>query len=337
MTRRKKGLKELRVGLFILLALAIMIGGVFFIGGKGTLFGGKVHYKILFSSTSGLYEGDPVLLTGVEVGNVSSIGFPQSLEEQKILIEISVGKDISSRIRKNTRARVASASLVYGKVVELTMGSTDQPEIPPDEFIPSEEGIGYRGIVDSTSAMVNDIRRVLSKLDGGQGAAAMLLNEPLRMRETLDNLCVATRSLAGMMERLEKGEGALGSMLSDSVDLEPVLDDFRQAADNLETATRNLKGNESVLGRLINDAEYGKSVTADLQSAIRSLANVTAKIDSGQGTLGGLINDPELYRGLEDVVLGVRKSRVAKWLIRNRRSAGEKVREKTEAEEDLKR
>jgi len=327
----------LRVGLFILMALAIMIGGVFFIGGKGALFGSKIRYKILFSSTGGLYEGDPVLLTGVEIGNVSSIGFPQSLEEQKILVEISVGKDISSRIRKDSQARVASASLVYGKVVEITMGSLDEPEILPGEFIPSEEGIGYRGIVDSTSEMVNDIRRVLSKLDGGEGAAAILLNEPLRMRETLDNLCVTTRSMADLMERLEKGEGPLGSMLSDSVDLKPVLSDFRQAADNLETATRNLKGNESILGRLINDAEYGKSVTADFQSAIRSLASVTAKIDSGQGTIGGLINDPELYRGLEDVVLGVRKSSVAKWLIRNRRSAGENVREKTEAEEERKR
>jgi len=39
------------------------------------------------------------------------------------------------------------------------------------------------------------------------------------------------------------------------------------------------------------------------------------------------INDPGLYRGVEDVVFGVRKSSVATWLIRNRRKAGEKTRD----------
>jgi phospholipid/cholesterol/gamma-HCH transport system substrate-binding protein len=179
MKRKKKRIRELRVGAVILISCAIMISVVFFIGGHRKLFGGKIRYKILFDTTGGLYEGDPVLLTGVEIGNVTRLGFPKEIAQKKILVEISVLKDISSRIRHDTRARIAAASLVYGKVIELTMGSLDQPIIPEGGYIDADESSSYGAIVDSTNLMVGDIRQVLSKVNRGEGMVGMLLNESL--------------------------------------------------------------------------------------------------------------------------------------------------------------
>jgi len=191
----KRRSKEFRVGIVILLALAIMISTVFFIGGQKKLFGGKVKYKILFEGTGGLYEGDPVLLTGVEVGNVVGLGFPESLDMKKIRVEIAVLKEVSSRIREDTRARIGSASLVYGKIVELSMGSVDAPIIPEGGFIEAEERTSYGAIVDSANLMVGEIRHVLSKFGRGDGMVGMLLNEPLELREILHNLSRSSHRL----------------------------------------------------------------------------------------------------------------------------------------------
>jgi len=126
----------------------------------------------------------------------------------------------------------------------------------------------------------------------------------------------------------------LGVLLSDSVDFRKTLEDFKKTTADLREVTRNLKGKKSVMGKLINDPEYGNALMKDLSSAIHSLANVAAKIDTGKGTLGSLINDKEVFYGLQDVILGVQKSSVAKWLIQNRRRAGEKERMKRDALEE---
>jgi len=330
MKRKKKRSKELKVGVFIAIALAIIVGTVFSIGGQKKLFGGKAKYKIHFNSTGGLYEGDPVLLTGVEIGNVARLGFPKDVGEKKILVEIAVLREVCPRIRKDTRARVASASLVYGKVVELTMGSLEEPVIPEGGIIQAEEVTSYDAIVGSTNLMVEDIRRLLSKIEQGQGTVGMLLNEPLETRETLHNLSIASQRLAQLLERADQGRGPLGTLFSDSVEIRQTLKGMQKTVRDLETTAENLKGKQSVAGKLINDPEYGEALMQDLHSAIHSLASVAAKIDTGKGTLGSLINDKEMYYGLQDVVLGVQKSSLTRWLIQNRRKAGEKERLKRE-------
>ena len=329
----KRGLKEIRVGIVIIAALVIIVGFVFFIGGDQTTFGGKVKYQILFDSTAGLYEGDPVLLTGVEVGNVTSVNFPEDLELKKILVEIEVRKDVTKRIRKDTRARIGSASLVYGKVVELTIGSPIEPQLEPGSLIETSGAGGYGAIIDSTNTVLSGMRRVLDKVDRGEGMLGLMLNEPMGMQETLHNLSLATERVSILLNRVEQGDGMLGAMVSDSVEFKKTLNDLKLAVDDLQGVTENLNGQESLMGRLINDKEYGRRVSDDLERAIGSIANITMKVDTSSGTLGALINDPELYIGLQDVVLGIQNSSISKWFIHNRRKAGEKERKKMTEEQ----
>jgi phospholipid/cholesterol/gamma-HCH transport system substrate-binding protein len=330
MKKKRQFLREIRVGLVIIMALAIVISAVFFIGGQASLFAEKVHYTILFPATAGLYEGDPVLLTGVEVGNVVGIGFPEDIEEVRIRVEIAVSKEAAKRIRENTTAHIASASLVYGKMVQLTMGDPSKPLVPPGGTIKTTETTTYSSIVSSTNSMVEDIRRVLSKIEAGEGMVGTLLNEPMKVRQTLNHLHNASNRLATTLARLDSGAGPLGFMVSNSEASKQSVDDLKTMISDLKAVSENLKGNSSTLGRLINDEAYSKSILEDLRSTLRSLASVAAKIDTGSGALGSLINDPELYQGLSDVVLGIQKSSIAKWTIQNRRKAGEKERNKQE-------
>jgi phospholipid/cholesterol/gamma-HCH transport system substrate-binding protein len=329
-----KASKEIRVGAFILAAILIVLFAVFSIGGSQKLFGDKVRYKIQFASTSGLYEGDPVLLTGVEIGNISRIGFPDDLSERKIVVEISVQKDAARRICSDSRARIGSTSIVYGKVVEITMGSRNQPAIPAGDFIPADESSSMSAIVDSTTLVIEGLHHIISKIDHGEGALSTILNEPLELRRTLYNLSVVSDRLVRMLNRIEPGKGALAS---DSTDFGKSLRDIQTVASNLRAVTTNLRNGEGAIGRLINDPLYGRETMNDLRNAVRSLASVTAKIDTGAGTIGLLVNDRELYNGLRDVVVGTKNNKVVKWLIQNRRKAGEQERLDSEEEKNEER
>ena len=313
----------LRVGIFVAASLIILVLSVFFIGWRSTLFSGKARYMIQFESTAGLYEGDPVLLTGVEIGNVSRIFFPESLDEKRICVEISVDRRVKSRIRKDTKAGIGSASLVYGKVVELTPGSALQPEIPEGGMIDAEEAAGYRDIVDNTGVAVEDIRRIVAKLDQGEGALGVLLNEPLEIKKTLHHLNLSMQRISRILEGIEKGEGALGAALSDSIDFHAALEDFKDATSDLKEITGRLRSRRTLMGKMINDEAYGDSVTQDLKTAVHEIAGIAAKLNSGKGSAGLFINDPSVYEGLQHVILGMEKSRMTRWIIQNRRKAGE--------------
>jgi phospholipid/cholesterol/gamma-HCH transport system substrate-binding protein len=321
-----KASNEIRVGAFILTAIGIVLFIVFSIGGSQNLFGDKVRFKIQFASTSGLFEGDPVQLTGVEIGNVVHIGFPENLEESKIIVEIAVQKDAARRIRADSRARIGSASIVYGKVVQISMGGPEQAAVPAGGVIPADEYSGMSAIMDSTNQVIGGLQRVISKLDRGDGALSAILNEPLELRRTLHNLSVASDRLVAILDRIDRGKGALGALASDGSDFGKSIKDVQTVAADLRVVTSNLKNSEGALGKLINDPRYGRETMNDLRNAVRSLASVTSKIDTGAGTLGLLINDRELYDGLRDVVVGTKNNRVARWLIQNRRKAGEQER-----------
>ncbi len=332
MKKKKKDslTRELRVGIFIVFALTVIIGFVFSIGGNSRLFGGKVHYKILFNSTGGLFEGDPVHLNGVEVGNVVYLGFPKEAENTNILVEISIREDVAPRIRQDTRARIAAASLVYGKVIELSIGTPSMPVIKPGEYIKTQTAANYSTIVDSTNLMVGDIRSTILKINRGQGAIGKLVNEPMGIQQTMRNLMETTKYLSKILEKIECEDSPIGSFLSDSVDFKNTIEEFKASVSDFRNMTKNLNNKNTVAGKIINDDEYGTEIMKDLQSAAHSIASITAKIDSGKGTLGGLVNDPQVYLGLRDVILGVEKSSLLKWIINNRKKAGENERKTIE-------
>jgi phospholipid/cholesterol/gamma-HCH transport system substrate-binding protein len=320
--------KQIRVGGFIIAALAVMILFVFTLGDDSKLFESKSSYQVLFSSTGGLYEGDPVLLTGVEVGNVTHIGFAEGLDEKRILVKLEVSRSIADRIRADSRARIGSASIVYGKVVEISMGSPDQPVVPENGFIEINEKGAFGAIVDTTNQVLEDLRSVIAKIDRGDGLLSTVLNEPLEVRKTLFHLSTTTQKLSAILSRIEKGEGPLGEMVCDSSDFQQTLKDFRAATEDFKTITQSLSGKESVMGRMINDPKYGKEITDDLKTTLHALSNISVKIDTGYGTAGKLINDPSVYEGLQNVILGMENSSITRWMIDGRRKSGEKERKK---------
>lgn len=327
MNRSKSKSKEIRVGAFLLISIGIIVFFVFLLGDQKKIFGDTVKYRILFSSTAGLYEGDPVLLTGVEIGNVSRIGFSDDPAEKRILVEITVDKEASSRIRKDTRARIGSASLVYGKVIILSMGSPTEPELKPGDYIPADETSSYSAIVDSTTVMLGGIHRVISKIESGRGIVSMLLNEPVELRSTLDNLSLASDRLARILDRIDRGQGFLGGMVSDtSTDYRATFRDFQRIVRDLKSVTEDLKRNETTLGTLLHDSTYAKETLKNLQNSLQAISRVMTKIDTGKGTLGLLVNDPELYDGLRDVIVGTKKSPVLRWIIQDRRKSGKEER-----------
>ena len=71
--KKRVSLSELRVGIFVIVAAAVLGFAIFRIGSTVGLFQETFHARTYLNNVSGLKAGDIVLLGGVEIGNVTNV------------------------------------------------------------------------------------------------------------------------------------------------------------------------------------------------------------------------------------------------------------------------
>ena len=93
--RQQPTLTELKVGIFVVVACAILAMAIFAIGSQVGLFEEQFPALTYLSNVSGLKPGDVVLLGGVEGGNVVSVEIskpgelPQTTANAEVLQEVA--------------------------------------------------------------------------------------------------------------------------------------------------------------------------------------------------------------------------------------------------------
>ena len=83
--------KLIKLGIFITLGLAVFVFGIFYIGSKDNLFTDTFEVYSIFSSVSGLAEGNNVQFAGINVGTVKAIDI---LATDKIRVTMSIQEKV---------------------------------------------------------------------------------------------------------------------------------------------------------------------------------------------------------------------------------------------------
>src|SRR5438094_224645 len=117
---------KLRVGVFVLVALAAFLGMVYALGARARLF--EAHYTIHaeFTEVAGLTEGATVRLAGVQIGRVTDVHLPGE-PGGKVRVDLTIARRYADRIRRDSIARIETQGLLGDKVVEVTVGTAAAP------------------------------------------------------------------------------------------------------------------------------------------------------------------------------------------------------------------
>ena len=89
-SNRSVSLSQLRVGIFVLLAIGILVFLILNASGDINPFSKKLHLKARFADANGLRDGSEVRLAGVRVGKVDQITWSGMVV---LISEIVVDKD----------------------------------------------------------------------------------------------------------------------------------------------------------------------------------------------------------------------------------------------------
>src|SRR5438309_3618118 len=135
--RRELGVK-FRVGLFVLVALAVFLATIYALGARARLFEARYVVYADFTEVGGLTEGATVRLAGVQIGRVAGVHLPGE-PGGKVRVDLDITRRYADRIRKDSVARIETQGLLGDKVVEITVGTAATPALRAGEVLAARD------------------------------------------------------------------------------------------------------------------------------------------------------------------------------------------------------
>jgi phospholipid/cholesterol/gamma-HCH transport system substrate-binding protein len=299
--RRSDG-REWKVGLLIVIALGLLGVGIFLIGEESNLFASKHRYIIYFPSVSGLHQGNPVQLNGVEVGTVKDIVLPTAAEATEIKVGIEVDDRYAARIRQDSMARIKTLGLLGDKYVELTTGSTDTDPIPPGGVIPAAPPTNVdrlvasgEDVMDNVVQISADLRDILRRMERGEGLLGELTTESETGKRVTDAIVETMETVQRVTKKVETGEGPLPRLIQDR----ELADRMASSAERLDRILTQVEEGDGLLPALLDDPKTRddfQATLARLRTTAEELGQISTDLKNGDGLMRTLIEDEEFGR-----------------------------------------
>jgi virulence factor Mce-like protein len=292
----KKMKEELKIGIFIAIALVIFAALAFIVGDLSMIFKKKGYpLYVSFSSVAGLEKGAVVRLAGVKIGYVDDIRLKGS--QAQVLMDISNG----AKVPKKSKATLAALGLLGEKYIEIMPG--DDPKIcqPEDaiEGIPPVSLDQMGGLLFSIGSEVKEVGEVLKEMLGAEESQSSF-------RNTLQNLSSLTGELNEFFET-NKEEIRKG-LQNSSQAVEKVEDRVEKVSQNINDLILMLKETiEENRGNIKINLESIKNLIEKTEKSLKLLNDSLEKMNRGEGTLGKLIHKPDLYHKAEGTVSDIER------------------------------
>jgi len=179
-----------RLGAFIVGTLAILVSGIFIIGGKQYLFTSTYRLNTKFASVAGLDAGAEVRVGGVHSGTVHSVELPNKPTD-KITVRMDLDRSTHNIIKQDSIATIETEGLLGNEYVAISFGSGVGANVPDGGSIASEPPLKMADLLKKTDSMLDSSQEALknvthatanlssisAKIDGGQGTRGALVND----------------------------------------------------------------------------------------------------------------------------------------------------------------
>ncbi len=269
----KETASRARVGLLLLLGVLALTAGIFFIGQKSLLFSPVFYFRVNFKSAAGVKPGSNVLLSGYNVGTVTSLALTPAGDS--VTLTLRVEERIRPFVKNDAVAMIDQEGLVGNKYITLQIGTENGVPVHEYGFIRGAEPFELGAILQSARSMIDTTRFI-------------------------------SEQVKGIMTRIGAGEGTLGKLITDDRMYDNLTQVTARADSGLSYATLQLAAVSGVVGRLAQSVEV---VVRRSDSTIQNANRITAEaarfissINEGKGTAGALLTDRALYDSLVTLV-----------------------------------
>ena len=265
---------EVLVGVTATIALVIAVVGSLYLARGGLQPGYKLFAK--FTWGAGLKQGQPVLLSGVNVGFVNNVEIrPDGL----LIVQLRVRKEY--KIPKGTTATIEPNGFFGDQLVALHPDKPNTLTYAPGDTLLSGHATPSVGDVlarvDTIAANISVLTSSLNKEFAEGGGFGELRHAVKNADAFMTDL---KRIAAEQNAELTKTQVAMRKAASavDSLAVDSTLRSFKSAAASLS------------------------SLTADIRETTAKANALIEKVNSGPGSLGKIMNDPALYNDIHGLM-----------------------------------
>jgi phospholipid/cholesterol/gamma-HCH transport system substrate-binding protein len=290
---------QLRVGLVIAVAVAVLGVAIYKLGQSANLFAKRYELIAYLPDANGLREGGSVMVAGQLAGTVTKIEFlPVDTDTTRNLkLTLAVDATVRDQIRRDSRGKLRTLGLLGDKVFDITPGTPGFQPLAEGDTVRVVQALDYEAVIAQASgavtdmvALTRDLRTITGGLAKGEGTVGQLLTN----RALYDQLNGTLGRANSMLARFQNPNGSVGRLLDDPA-LYNRLVGVISSTDSLVIALNTSKGTAGLLLRDTTLYANLTGITRGADSLMRSLTN-------GQGTASRLLTDQTLYDQLNKLV-----------------------------------
>src|SRR5467141_3164352 len=272
------------VGLFVLVAVAVLFGTVFAMSGAYGRSTTKFHAYFPFAG--GLEPGATVRYAGgPKVGRVDSV---QLDRQNPGLLDVVFSVQANLHVRVDSNVKIMSMSPLGDNHLEILPGSPQAPRAASGALLASQKYVDFNAL----TAQLNDLNPQAQALLRNLNDRASEVKETIaRVNDLLSpqNRANLAASLANTRGLIEENRPQIKATLRNanaiSEKLQPLLEDFRKTSADANQALSHI---DTIVGE--NRADVRQAVV-DLRRTLTNMTDATARLDQTLDVNSGNIDE----------------------------------------------
>lgn len=189
---------EFKVGMFVTLAILIIVGAFIFVGINKQVFTPKITIYIKSSTGDGLKKNMPVLFSGFQISRIESITLQ---DDGNVVMMTKIPTKYSKWIKKDSVAKLVSQNIIGSTSIVFEGGSGENIKEQQEFYVTRDKGLNEiiekaKPVMDDLKVIVENIRVITEKFSDEEG--------------DFNNFI---KGLGSIGDDLQKKKGSLGYLL----------------------------------------------------------------------------------------------------------------------------
>lgn len=260
------------VGLFVLIAAALLVATVF--GIRGSFEGPAKTFHAYFSFAGGLEPGATVRYAGgPRVGRVAELHVDPK-DSSRIEIVLSVRSNLP--VKTDSHVKIMSMSPLGDNHIEILPGTSQAALAAPGALLPSDPYIDFNALTAQFNDIAPQAKTLLRNLNDRSAELKVTIERvnSLLGNENRANLSAMLADTRGMLEENRPQiKSTLQHVNTVSEKLEPLLQDFQKTS---QKANETLDHIDATLGENRKDV---RQAVAEARKSLTNMTDITARLD----------------------------------------------------------
>lgn len=291
--------REIKVGLFFLIVIVMVFGGIQFLKGRGVLHIDQ-EFTVYYDNVRGLAPSDDIVINGLVVGKVSTLELDNSQGESSVKVVFTLDNSID--LPKGSKAKLVGPDFLGETHIDLQM-SEEQSILPSGSVIEAQYD---STIFDELATMSEGIDPILHNAD------SLLRNINKLFASTVSASDITLNALVNDLDQLVQTYDVLGQKTS--IMLDGKGEQIGQVLTNLNSITLNLKNQTDVLSGILQNVDTltnnlarvdFENTVNHLDDALLSINSLVDTIQYGEGSLQRLLKEDVLHEELLTAALSL--------------------------------